>query len=330
MSKNYTQLSKEQRYQIEALVKAGHTQKIISELVGVHPSTISRELQRNKRRGGNYVGCDAHQRTEERHRKKPKRIKLDDHMRAYIVEKLTDEKFSPELISVTGKKLFGDFVSHERIYQWIWSSKCDYRRSSKAYRKLYQHLRHGRYRQFRGNRNDRRGVVVPNRVSISERPRIVDKRKRLGDYEVDLMIGGFNSGGILVMTDRASLRTKLRKIKSKDSKHVKGKILKCSADEWWIKTMTFDNDSAFALHEKVAEALDIKTYFTRPYTSQDKGTVENRIGVIRRFFPKKTNLALVSDQQIRAVENKLNNRPVRKFNYKTPNQVFSEKIALIT
>ena len=330
MSKNYTQLSKEQRYQIEALVKAGHNQKMISGLVGVSASTISRELRRNKKRSGKYLGCEAQLRTEERHRKKPKRVKLNDRMRAYIVEKLINEKFSPELISVTGKKAFGDFISYERIYQWIWSSKCDYRRSSKSYRKLYQHLRHGRYRQRRGNRNDRRGVVVPNRVSIIERPAIVDKRKRLGDYEVDLMIGGFNSGGILVMTDRATLRTKLSKIKSKDSKHVKGKILKCSANEWWIKTMTFDNDSAFALHEKVAKLRDIKTYFTRPYTSQDKGTVENRIGVIRRFFPKKTNLALVTDRQVKVVENKLNNRPVRKFNYKTPNEVFSEKIALIT
>jgi IS30 family transposase len=81
---------------------------------------------------------------------------------------------------------------------------------------------------------------------------------------------------------------------------------------------------------KVAEVLNVTTYFTRPYTSQDKGTVENRIGQIRRFFPKKTDLSLVTANQVKKVERLLNDRPVRKFNYKTPNQVLQEKIALIT
>jgi len=94
--------------------------------------------------------------------------------------------------------------------------------------------------------------------------------------------------------------------------------------------MTFDNDKAFSSHTKVAEAIGVKTYFTRPYTSQDKGSVENRIGVIRRFFPKKTNLTFVTNKQVRDVEMKINNRPVRKFNYLSPNQVLQRKIALIT
>ena len=97
-----------------------------------------------------------------------------------------------------------------------------------------------------------------------------------------------------------------------------------------MHTLTFDNDKAFTDHQEIGKELDVDTYFTRPYTSQGKGTVENRIGVIRRFFPKKTDLTFITHQQVREVEQKLNNRPVRKFNYQTPNQVLQGKIALIT
>ncbi len=92
---------------------------------------------------------------------------------------------------------------------------------------------------------------------------------------------------------------------------------------------TFDNDKGFADHMKVAQELKVKTYFTRPYTSQDKGTVENRIGQIRRFFPKKTDLSLVTEKEVKRVENLLNDRPIRKYNYKTPNQVLLKRIALM-
>lgn len=97
-----------------------------------------------------------------------------------------------------------------------------------------------------------------------------------------------------------------------------------------IRTVTFDNDMGFANHLEVAKALNAETYFTRPYTSQDKGTVENRIGQIRRFIFKKTDLSIVTDELVKRIEKYLNDRPVRKFNYKTPKQVLLEKIALIT
>jgi len=97
-----------------------------------------------------------------------------------------------------------------------------------------------------------------------------------------------------------------------------------------IHTITFDNDMGFAAHGTVAQKLGVKTYFTRPYTSQDKGTVENRIGQLRRFFPKMVDLRTISNREIKRVEQLLNNRPVRKFNYKTPNQLLQEKIALVT
>ena len=133
------------------------------------------------------------------------------------------------------------------------------------------------------------------------------------------------------MTDRATLHISLHKIKNRKGEVVsKAIIKKLGKKSYPLHTITFDNDKGFADHMTVANTLNVDTYFTRPYTSQDKGTVENRIGQIRRFFPKKTDLSMVTDDQVRRVEKLLNNRPVRKFNYKTPNQVLLEKIALIT
>ena len=130
------------------------------------------------------------------------------------------------------------------------------------------------------------------------------------------------------MNDRAKLHTSLQKLEHRQSNEVsKGIIKKLKKVDYPMHTMTFDNDKVFADHMKVSNALHVNTYFTRSYTSQDKGTVENRIGQLRRFFPKKTDLSALTDQQ---VEQFLNDRPVRKFNYKIPNQVLQGKIALMT
>lgn len=143
------------------------------------------------------------------------------------------------------------------------------------------------------------------------------------------MMGKDHKGAVLVMTDRSSLETKLTLLPGKEShcvlKALKDKILKY---RYKIHTLTFDNDKAFSSHQELKHELGIETYFTRPYTSQDKGTVENRIGIMRRYFPKKTDLRNITSSEIRSVERKLNRRPIRKFNYKTPNEVLQEKLHL--
>lgn len=334
MSKNYHQLSSEQRYQIEALLKSGSTQKAIALILQVHPSTISRELNRNTPKRGRgaleYRAKIAQRRTDNRHELKPKHERYHQEMKAITRDLMTTKKYSPELIEVEGKKQLGDFVSHETIYKWIWYCKHSNRRENKKDKKLYQHLAHGRRRRKRGLRHDSRGII-PNRVSIEERPKIVDKRNRIGDIEVDLMMGKDHKGALLVMTDRATLCTQLKLLPSKECKVVHNAMRqRLSNLSHKIKTITFDNDKAFSKHESIAKMFNASSYFTRPYTSQDKGTVENRIGLIRRFFPKKTDLMKVTTKRVNEVETLINNRPVRKFNYKTPNQVFSKKIALIT
>lgn len=327
---NYRQLGQEQRYVIDRLLKQGKSQSEIANMLGYHKSTISRELRRNTPKRGRgakeYNPQRAQQKADRRHKEKNKHITFTDEMRRQIVKQLAVEKLSPELITQVGRKGNPDFVSHETIYRWIWNMKHSHKREDQPYQLLYRDLKHGRRRRKRGNYHDNRGCM-PDRVSIEKRPLIVEKRKRLGDVEVDLMLGKNHQPGVLVITDRASLKTSLVKISTKASKPIaKWLIRKMKPCKHWLRTMTYDNDRAFALHTTVNKELKIKSFFTHPYTSQEKGTVENRIGVLRRFFPKKTDFTLVTAKRINQVEKLINERPVRKFKYKTPNAVFLQKL----
>ena len=318
----YTQLSLENRHQIKALLDAGHNRSEIARTIGVHRSTISRELKRNV---GNDQGADnaycpqtAQQLTDQRHRNKPKARRFTEALKDQARQWLLEEKLSPELISGRWQVLGIDGVSHECLYQWIWQAK---HANDPIDKDLYKHLKHGRGKRRRGNQQDNRGRIK-GRVSITERPDVVDKRERLGDIEVDLMMGKAHKSALLVLTDRATLLTALEKVTSRKAEEITNRITQRLGriPSAFIKTLTFDNDKAFVGHQKIAEQLKVDTYFTRPYTSQDKGTVENRIWVIRRFFPKGTDLRKISRQRIKTVEQYLNFRPIRKFEYLSPIQ----------
>jgi IS30 family transposase len=334
MTKNYHHLKSYQRYQIEALLSTGKTQKDIANSLNVHASTISRELRRNSLRPVGkpryYQADKADHRCQTRHKEKPKRILFTSEMKQWTSKCMREERWSPELISVMGRKAGTCVVSHEWIYQWIWSCKRSHSRENRPYKYLYELLKHGKRHRKRGNKKGIRSKIS-GRVPIEERPIIVNKRERPGDVEVDLMVGKNHKGILLVITDRATLYTQLTKLASKNAEGVAEAIIQSvHRSDLNVKTLTFDNDMAFASHIKVGKALQAKTYFTRPYTSQDKGTVENRIGVIRRFIPKKTDIRLLGEEAIREIEEKINLRPVRKFKYLNPKQVLSQKIALIT
>lgn len=332
--KKYKQLTLGQRYQIESLLQAGLTQSAIAKQLEVHRSTISRELKRNTPKRGrtafNYIGEHAHQKTENRHSSKAKQLLLDEKLKQRIADLLTYEKWSPELISKRLIKNGEHCVSHETIYKWIYVSKFSNHRKHRKYKKLYKELRHSARRQKRGNQQDRR-CAIKHRVSIDKRPEVVNDRSRIGDIEVDLMMGSNHKSALLVMTDRTTLVTMMEKLESKNADEINNKMIKrlTSFNSSWIKTITYDNGKEFAKHYEIAELLNAKTYFTRPYTSQDKGTVENRIGVIRRFFPKKTDLRKISTKRIKEVERLLNYRPIRKFNYNNPIEVLNNKIVAL-
>ncbi len=334
MTKNYFQLTLAQRYQIEALKKAGLKQNEMAKAIGASASTISRELNRNVPKRGTgakiYSAQKAQAKTDLRHKVKPKQILFTVELKEVVHKKMTNDKWSPELISAQWKKEKKPGVSHETIYKFIWESKFGNKKKNEKFKPLHKYLKHGKRRRKRGNYKDSRGMI-PNRVSIEKRSLLVERRKRLGDIEVDLIIGKNHKSGLLVTLDRATMITTIDKINSKKPKHIKRLILKRMKNNKHLKTMTFDNDQAFSLHQEIADELNVKTYFTRPYTSQDKGSIENRNGVIRRFYPKKTDFNNVTNNDIKKVEAMINNRPVRKFNYKTPNEVYllKTKIALI-
>ena len=331
MTKKYLQLSCEQRYQIEALLKTGASMQQIADVVGVHKSTISREISRNTAKRGRYAkqyrASDGQHKTMQRHKTKAKHIRFTDTMKRKVRKWLQVDNLSPELIWARGKSQMGDFVSPETLYTWIWDCKFSNRREDRQDKLLYQTLKHGKRRKRRGNYKNNRGTIL-HRVWIDKRPKIVDKRNRIGDLEVDLMLTKNRRPALLVIIDRATLKITLEKIDSKDSRYIAAKIKRRLAKQrHLVKTITFDNDQAFALHWQVGKWLGAKTYFTRPNCSQDKGTIENRIGVIRRFYPKKTDMSLVTQKEIKTVERLLNNRPVRKFNYQTPKEVFDRMVS---
>lgn len=335
--KKYKQLNLEQRYQIGALLGAGKNKSEIANIVGVHKSTISRELKRNigtrGQHAGTYVPRLAADKTNKRHKTKHKAIKLTKALKDQAAGWLRTEHLSPELIAVEWNCMGIEGVSLECIYQWIWECKKSNRQEDLPYKDLYLFLRHGRRRFKRGNYRHTRGSLK-GRISIEERPKIVDSRERLGDVEVDLMMGKDHKSALLVMTERTTLITTLDFLEGKDSTVVQQIISDriSRIGKSWIKTMTFDNGKEFAGHQKIAQEHGVKTYFTRPYTSQDKGTVENRIGLIRRFLPKKTDLNLISKKRIKEIETLINNRRVRKFGYISPIEKLKSTwpVALIT
>ena len=326
----FKQLSLSQRYQIEVLLQSGFTQTAIAKQIGVHKSTICREFKRSiPKRGrgsGEYSATNAQRKTIIRHKIKPKHTVFNEELKESARHLLTTEKYSPELIAAFWKKEGIDGVSHETLYKWIWKAKFSKHKALKDDQLLYKELKHGRRRRKRGNYKDSRGGIK-NRTPISERPSVVDKRERIGDLEVDLMIGKDHKSALLVLTDRASLLTGLEKVESKDAaivaEAIKERLGRVSSS--WIKTITYDNGKEFAFHESITEKTGAEAYFTRPYTSQDKGTVENRIGVVRRFLPKKTDLNKVNHERIREIERSINNRPIRKFGYLSPIEVLKNR-----
>jgi len=332
--KKYKQLGLTQRYKIEALLSVGYNQTQIAKKIGVHRSTISREISRNVPKRGRHCGLYrsevAQEKAIQREQQKPRHRRFTYWQLEYIRKKIREERWSPELISERGRKIYGTFISHEWIYQYIWAAKHSKRKEYSEDKDLHKYLKHFGRRRKRKNQQQNRGCI-PNRVGIEKRPKVVEQRSRYGDYEVDFMMGARRKPGLIVLTDRSNLQTRLIKTNTKKAKLVARKIIaRMKAEKQALKTMTFDNDLGFAEHQEIAKLLEVDTYFTRPYTSQDKGTVENRIGQIRRFFPKGTDMSKVHANTIKAVERKLNRRPVRKFNYLTPDEKYYSLVAVDT
>jgi transposase, IS30 family len=311
--KNYNQLNQIQRYQIEILKKAGNNQKEIAILLGVAPSTIGRELKRNKGKKG-YRPKQAQIKAESRRQQAPQTLKMTPSL-IVLIEDMILLDWSPEQISGTLKEERDISISHERIYRHIWTDKLNGGR-------LYRHLRHsGKQRRQYGSK-DKRGQVR-NRVSIDDRPTIVSEKTRIGDWEIDTVIGKNHQGALVTIVDRVSKLTLIKKVASKHADVVTEAtitLLRPYLDK--VLTITADNGKEFAGHEKIKAALDADVYFAHPYSSWERGLNENTNGLIRQYFTKGSSFEHITDKDVEGVMEKLNHRPRKTLNYKTPHSVF--------
>ena len=316
----YTQLTQEQRYQIYALKKTGHLQSKIAEFIGVHKSTISRELGRNIG-GRGYRAKQAHEKAIKRRTGKvTPRIKSSDWE---SVEALIRFELSPEQVS---KRLYSERsirVSHEWIYQHVYRDKH-------SEGDLHCYLRCRKKRRKRYGSYDRRGQLR-NRVSIDERPAVVEAQTRIGDWEGDTVVGKGHRGGLITMVDRKSLYTVIEPIKNRNASKLRQKLVKRMAPyKGLIHTVTFDNGKEFAEHEKIAKKLETSIYFAHPYSSWERGVNENTNGLIRQYFPKGSDLSNVSRKEVDHVMERLNHRPRKKLGFKTPFEVFFKTTTRLT
>ena len=308
----YTQLTQEERYQIHALLKAGLDQTEIAMVLKRHKSTISREIRRNRGLRG-YRPIQAQRLADERRQSRVKpRISTSSWS---TVERLLREDWSPEQISLWLKEECNVAISHEWIYQFVLQDKA-------AGGDLYRHLRCQKQRRKRYGTYGRRGQLV-DRISIDERPAVVDSRSRIGDWELDTIIGKGHKQAIVSLTERKSRYTLIKKVKRKTAQLVSDAIISLlSPVSGKVHTLTSDNGKEFAEHKNIANKLDAEFYFAHPYASWERGLNENTNGLIRQYFPKNRDFATIAQSEINKVMDKLNNRPRKCLGIKTPNQVF--------
>jgi len=310
----YKQLTAEERYQIEALKREGFNQSEIARSLNRHPSTINRELARNSDHKG-YRGKLAVSRTDRRRREAKKSEKLDCVM-CSMIKNLLSDYLSPEQISGRLKLELGIKISHETIYRYI-------RNDKKSGGTLYKYLRSkGKPYRNRGGAKDSRGRIC-NAVSIDERPEVVEEKSRIGDWEIDTVIGKNHQQAIVTIVERVSKFSVMKKVKQKTAEAVANatiELLKPYQDR--VLTITADNGKEFAQHEKVAGALECDYYFAHPYSSWERGLNENTNGLLRQFFPKGSRFEEVTERDLNRAKGMLNRRPRKTLGYATPTEVF--------
>ena len=313
----YKQLTSEQRYTISVLLQNRTKQKEIAKAINVSPSTVSREIRRNSGVRGRYNWETAQANAVQTKRKKPGNHSIDKDVMEEAKHLLVTEQWSPEQISgVLAKD--GKYISHETIYRMIRKDKAEGGT-------LYKHCRHKLKRRARpvGGRR----ISIPNRTSISERPAEVDG-KRFGDFEMDTIVGRGNHGAIVTLIERSTNMLFMRKLKKgKNAKELARTVIHLlSPFKEHVKSITTDNGTEFACHEMIGKSLGVTICFADPYASWQKGAIENANGLIRQYVPKTETFEHVSHQQITKYSKKINIRPRKKLEFKTPHECFYEQI----
>ena len=291
---------------IECMLKSAYKLIEISRCIGRSYKTIKREVGRCFT--GNYNAHLAQQNAAIK-MSRAQHFTLSTATKNYIDHHLIENKWSPMIIS---KRLFLEglqVVSHSYIYQYIATDK-------KQGGNLYQHLTHAEgYSHNRGYKGS-----IENRVSIHERPLIANDRQRVGDVEIDLIVSPKNQGAsIISVVDRKSRYCALTKTNNKTKERVAKKVVdQCNNIAFAVQTITSDNGTEFSAHENIANTLKVGYYFADPYASYQRGSIEQLNGLVRRFIPKGTAINTIDDLTIKMVEDKLNKRPRKVLEWKSP------------
>jgi len=321
---SYTHLSAYDRGRVQALHDEGKSVKAIAATVGRHRTTIRRELTRNA--GTDGYRAEAAQRRYQTRRLacRPARRLSHAPLWAHVFEKLP-EGLTPEQVAGRLPLDYPDDpamrISHETLYQALYTDErlhC-----------LMAHLPQARpKRRKRGQGKTRRGPSIPNRVGIEARPAEVATRERFGDWEGDTVVGAHQHGFIATLVERKSRLLKAVKVATKEANEVARGIVDSLLDlpASWLKTLTFDNGTEFARHAEIAAVLPVLIYFAAPYSSYQRGTNENTNGLLRRFFPKGTDLRTVTQAQLDHAVEAINNRPRKTLGYRTPQEVYDEQL----
>ena len=314
----YKHLTQEERYHISALKKANFNQKYIANEIGKCESTISRELKRNSSSQiKNYSAKSANKVavTRRRYASQKSNLKLDIKAKD-IITKFIEEDWSPEQISKRLNEENKLSISHTKIYQFIYENGSNGG-------KLYTHLRFHHTGHRRAKYGCKYNSGIKDRVSISQRPDVVDEKTRQGDWEIDTIIGTNKKGAITTCVDRVSLLSKISIPTTKEANQVEAEITRIlSPIKDKIHTITTDNGLEFSNHKNISKALNCEYYFCHPYSSWERGLNEYTNSLIRQYLPKGTSFENITPEYIKMIEDKLNNRPRKTLNWRTPNEVF--------
>lgn len=318
MPKPYQHLSQRERDMIAVLHSRDESLRAIARQLGRDPATISRELKRNSPpvHTGYYLPHKAQARAEHRWQAAHARPRLKSaRLTAYVRQRLS-AGWSPELISGRLKHLkLGGRVSHEAIYQWVYACARDL---------IGRLARSHRRRLPRGHSRKHRRSHIPGRISITQRPVRIARRREAGHWEIDTAVSRRGRASLAVAAERKTRYVRVKRLPGRTAQHL-ATALNRSLSHYPARlrvSLTYDNGSENTGHQGVNAVLGTRSFFCAPFHSWEKGTVENTIGLVRRFFPKGTDFTRIPAHAIKRVERWLNHRPRKCLNYQTPAEVF--------
>lgn len=319
------QLTMEEREVISKMHFAGHSPAAIGRRLRRHRTTISREIERNGQ-GETYSAIEAQSLAEARRRDRPLVRKMDrPALQEYVRERLV-RRWSPDQIAGRLRLEFphnrSGHVCAQTIYRWIAVQPADDRRHWEQFLRWK-----GRVKPP----NDRRGRL-PAQVHIDNRPKVVDRRGRYGDWEGDTIVGKRHRGGVVTLVERKSGYLLTGKVPDRSADRVRRTIARLYQElpAELRRTLTLDNGKEFAHHERLSAELNLRVFFAAPYSAWQRGTNEHTNGLLRQYFPKGTDFRQVSRHDVAHATDHLNHRPRQRLNYQTPNEVFTKRLTVAT